>query len=192
MPVCRPHVFHRCVRRVIPRWAPFTPIRRICRMCPSPYIGVMPRTLTKLSRSPACTSLLSTRRGADRDNSCGHPVYDEFNPSSRESKCPPNSADWMNVGVGMFQHGGTYPEEVWNCIDIGITSGERGKARLGIGYPPSYWIIFKYSPRGITSAVEEGRADSGSAGVDAVFKNVFAIERRYRDARLPIHGCFPR
>eukprot|EP00904_Undaria_pinnatifida_P011980 jgi/Undpi1/7912/HiC_scaffold_24.g10384.m1 len=55
-------------------------------------------------------------------NSCRHPGYDEFNPSSWDSECAPNTADWINTGVGMCGDGDAYPEEFWNCADIEITS----------------------------------------------------------------------
>ncbi|CAN0521822.1 unnamed protein product, partial [Laminaria digitata] len=58
-------------------------------------------------------------------NSCRHPGYDEFNPSSWDSECAPNTADWINTGVGMCGDGDAYPEEFWNCADIEITSGKR-------------------------------------------------------------------
>ncbi|CAN0447871.1 unnamed protein product [Laminaria digitata] len=61
-------------------------------------------------------------------NSCRHPGYDEFNPASWDSECAPNTADWINTGVGMCGDGDAYPEEFWNCADIEITSGERPTA----------------------------------------------------------------
>eukprot|EP00904_Undaria_pinnatifida_P011979 jgi/Undpi1/7911/HiC_scaffold_24.g10383.m1 len=55
-------------------------------------------------------------------NSCTHPGYDEFNPSSWGSECAPTTSDWIALGVGMCGDGDFYPEEYWNCADIEITS----------------------------------------------------------------------
>ena len=74
--------------------------------------------------------MLQTRPRADTGNSCRHPGYDKFNPSSWDSECAPSSADWINVGVGMCGDGDAYPEEFWNCADIEITSGEGHTARV--------------------------------------------------------------
>ncbi|CAN0305501.1 unnamed protein product [Ascophyllum nodosum] len=56
-------------------------------------------------------------------NSCMHPGYEEFNPSSWPSKCASNKGDWILTGLNMCGVGDSYPEEYWNCADIEITSG---------------------------------------------------------------------
>lgn len=82
-------------------------------------------------------------------NSCMHPGYDEFNPSSfSTSSCAPLKDNWIKLNLGMCGVDGNYPEEFWNCADISITS------EGGISSKP---------PAGVTSSDEEKASEENKS-----------------------------
>ncbi|CAM9433359.1 unnamed protein product [Choristocarpus tenellus] len=62
-------------------------------------------------------------------NTCHHPGYREFMPTSVPTGCAPTKNDWINpsnfVDCG---DNNAYPEEFWNCADISISSGGGGES----------------------------------------------------------------
>ncbi|CAN0461279.1 unnamed protein product, partial [Laminaria digitata] len=56
-------------------------------------------------------------------NSCRHPGYEEFSPTSIPTGCAPLVSDWIHLDPPPCGEGFPYPEEFWNCADIAITAG---------------------------------------------------------------------
>lgn len=55
----------------------------------------------------------------DTGNSCKHPGYDDFNPTSWPSQCATTKDDWVKTNLGVCgEDDNNYPEEFFNCADI--------------------------------------------------------------------------